>query len=326
MKTTNLNDRDQLERDFLAGRYHMHYSGGKKILTSPRKFWNEEVLLLGEKDKDSFLQAGKLTHALMLENESFKDKYVVSDIRLPSDNVKSVIDEVFANKVSDDLANHQGQVLGVMERIGYYAAMTDMDKKFAKVAGEGGKSYWDHLVKSTGKVLVDPVMFKECQDAAYLINAHPEATRLLIPQQGIYFNEMYWEMDHPLVGLAGTMDNIALDFTDNIVRVNDIKTSSKPLIAFPETVETYKYWLQACFYKRLALNFAESMGMENPRFEFHFIVSDVSNAVYCFPISDPTWDRWEDMFTDFWLRFGFHYNNRSWDVPMEFAKPGGFVL
>ena len=189
MRTTDLNTRDELERKFLAGDYFMHYSGGKKILSHPRKFFNEEVLLLGEKEKDSFLQAGKLTHALMLENENFKDKYVVSEIRLPSENVRIVIDEIVPQRTSDSLEDPRDQVLAIMTRINWHYSIKNMDLKFAKVAGEGGQAYWDHLIKSTGKVLVDPVMFADCERAAHLINANPEATRLLVPVDGLYLNE-----------------------------------------------------------------------------------------------------------------------------------------
>jgi len=326
MKTEN--EKDRLEREFLAGHYFMHYSGGKKILSHPKKFLNEEVFLMGEKEKDSFLQGGKLTHALMLENQTFKDKYIVSEIRLPSENVRLVIDEIVPQRTSDLLEDHREQVLAIMQRIGFHSAMVDMEKKFMKVAGDGGQAYWDHLIACTGKVLVDPVMYKECENAAHLINANAEATRLLIPKDGIYMNELYHEMlfDPESVGLAGTMDNVAIDLAANTVRVNDIKTSSKPLSHFPSVVETYSYWLQACFYKRLALDYARTLGMVDPAFEFHFIVSDVGDSVYCFPVSAETWVRWESQFEEFWKRFRFHYDSGNWDMPMEFATAGAFVL
>jgi orotate phosphoribosyltransferase len=48
------------------------------------------------------------------------------------------------------------------------------------------------------------------------------------------------------------LDNVVVDHNSKTIFINDLKTTGKSIQDFPESVEYYKYWMQAVIYVMLA--------------------------------------------------------------------------
>jgi len=121
-------------------------------------------------------------------------------------------------------------------------------------------------------------------------------------------------------GLKGIIDNLVIDHDKKIIYVNDIKTTSKDLKDFPETIEYYSYWLQAIIYMIIVNHLYGDLTGQGYQTKFHFVVIDRTFQSYAFPVSEETLNKWLDRFQDCIAKAEWHYKNRSYELPYDFAK------
>jgi hypothetical protein len=120
-------------------------------------------------------------------------------------------------------------------------------------------------------------------------------------------------------GLRGIIDNLVLDHTNKVIRVNDLKKTSKDINSFPESIEYYKYWVQAAIYYKIV----HDVYMKNPKysdytFEFRFIVMDPYTQIAPIKVSNETLHQWIARTNQELEKADFHFKNRNFDLPYEF--------
>jgi hypothetical protein len=104
-----------------------------------------------------------------------------------------------------------------------------------------------------------------------------------------------------------------------MIYINDVKTSSKELKDFPESVEYYNYWMQAAiYYTIITIKFLNLID-RGYEIKFHFVVIDKNYQVYPFPVSESTLQTWFGQFTSVLDKANWHYINKSYDLPYDFA-------
>jgi hypothetical protein len=123
-------------------------------------------------------------------------------------------------------------------------------------------------------------------------------------------------------GLRGFVDNINIDHGAKVIYINDLKTSGKLLQDFPETIEYYKYWLQAAVYCKLV---RANYSLSDYKIKFHFIVVDKLTQCYAFEVSTETLKSWMDKLDEIMKIADYHYTNRKFDLPYEY-EVGGIIL
>jgi uncharacterized protein YaaR (DUF327 family) len=112
---------------------------------------------------------------------------------------------------------------------------------------------------------------------------------------------------------------MVVDVKTKTVRINDLKTSSKSISDFPESIEYWRYWLQAAVYKKLAKEFLKDVIDDSWVIEFNFIVIDKYNQVYPFKVSDTTMDKWTDQTIECLNEGAYHYDTRDFTLPYKFV-------
>ena len=85
----------QAEENFYKKKFHFSYSGFNKLLFAPSAFYKHYILNQREDRMEQHLIEGSLLHCLLLEEDKFDEKYVVSPVNLPGDSIKNVVDKVF---------------------------------------------------------------------------------------------------------------------------------------------------------------------------------------------------------------------------------------
>ena len=324
----------KLQDDFYSKKFYFSYSSLNKLMWNPAVFYQMYVLGNKEERTDAHLIQGKIIHALLLEEEKFNDQFVISPGKLPGDNIKIIVDRVYNHhaEIAKDgdtrtkLEEFDGAILDVMKDINYFQNLKTDQQRVEKVITAEALNYWDFLKVKGSKTLIDQETFDYCKNAVDLIKANKSISDLIGANINDFSNmEVHNEIpvqielvDRPF-GLKGIIDNLVIDHDKKIIFVNDIKTTSKDLKDFPESVEFYSYWLQATIYLAMVTTIYKEMIDKGYNVKFHFVVIDRAFQTYAFPISNTTYSDWLERFFNVVDKAAWHYTNKSYELPYEFA-------
>lgn len=324
-----------LEKDFYSKKFYYSYSSLNKLIWNPQIFYQMYVLGLKEERLEQHLLQGKLIHLLLLEPEKFNEEFMVTPGTLPTGNSRIVIDRVFRHYVElarngDDrteLAQFDGAILDVMRDMNYFQNLKTDQQRLDKIVTPETISYWQFLQTKGNKTLVDPDTLKFCQDAVEIIKMNEQVCNLIgcnvtefDNKEVINEQDVLIDLPNQAYGLKGIIDNLVIDHDKRTIFINDIKTTSKDLKDFPESIEYYSYWLQAVIYMIMIGQVYADLISSGYQVKFHFVVIDRTFQSYAFPVSEETLNKWLDRFTESIKKAEWHYQNRSYELPYEFAQ------
>ena len=325
--------------EFYAKPFNFSYSSLNKLMWDPTQFYAMYVLGLRDERMSEEMIKGKVIHALLLEEDKFKEQFVISPTNLPKDKAKIVIDRVFQKHESltkDDpslfytlkLDNYQTEILEVMRDIDYYQNLKTDEQRLAKVITTESFTYWNIQVVKDTKTIIAQEMYEFCKASTDIIKTKPDVIHLLgldhveeIDNAEIY-NEQMMEcgLKNYKFGLKGILDNLKIDHTNKVIYINDVKTTSKELKDFSESIEYYQYWLQAAIYVTMVTyNFAHLLD-QGYNIKFHFITIDKNFKCYPFPVSERTLESWFLKMVETLDKAAYHYDNRRYELPYAFDK------
>jgi hypothetical protein len=277
---------------------------------------------------EQHLVEGSLLHCLLLEEDKFHEKYVVSPVNLPGDSIKNVVDKVFTRALingTTDLSLEQNEfdILEILKEINLYQSLKTDAQRVEKVVTDASKSYYNFLTTKGNKSVIDEETLNKVKGYADIVRSNEKITSLLNIGGTFSMSEVSFEMDTQYAfGLRGFVDNINIDHANKVIYINDLKTSGKLLQDFPETIEYYKYWLQAAVYCKLV---RANYGLSEYKIKFHFIVVDKLTQCYAFEVSTVTLNSWMDRLDEVMKIADYHYTNRKFDLPYEY-EVGNVIL
>ena len=325
------------EKDFYSKKFYYSYSSLNKLFWNPQVFYQMYVLGLKEEKTDAHLVQGKLIHLLLLEPEKFAENFMLSPATLPTGNLRVVIDRVYRHHAElsrngdlrEKLEEFDQAILDIMKDMAYHQSLKTDQQRLDKVLTAEAFSYWNFLKTKGNKTLVDQETYNFCSSAVEIIKTNKDVCRLIGCDAvsdfdtRIIINEAMFNMDLPgkSYGLKGIIDNLVVDHENKIIYVNDIKTTSKDLKDFPESIEYYSYWMQCVMYMiMVGGHFNTLIESQGYQVKFHFVVIDRAYQTYAFPVTESTMSKWLDRFAKVIENAEWHYVNRSYDLPYEFAK------
>ena len=323
-----------MEKDFYNKPFNFSYSSLNKLMWNPQAFYQMYVLGNREEKTESYLVNGKIVHALLLEADKFNDQFIISPGKLPSDSTRTVIDRVYFHHVElakngderTSLVEFTDAILDVLKDINLHQSLKTDQQRIDKIFTPESVEYWNFLRTKGNKTLIDQETYEFCKTGVELIKMNNQICNLIGCNLNEFSNkEVFNElpvsctMTDRSFGLKGIIDNIVVDHDAKVIYVNDIKTTSKDLKDFPESIEFYNYWMQAAIYSTIiAIKFINLID-EGYQFKFHFIVIDKAYQVYPFPVSDVTLNSWFTRLTETLEQANWHYTNKSYDLPYKFA-------
>jgi hypothetical protein len=325
---------DVLEQGFYDKPFYFSYSSLNKLLWNPAVFYQLYVMGIKEERTDAHLVQGKLIHLLLLEPEKFEKQFMMSPSNLPTGNPRVVIDRVFNHYLElsrngdsrTELTAFEGAILDVMRDMNYFQNLKTDQQRIDKIINDETKNYWIFLKTKGDKTLIDEETYKFCKDAVELIKLNKKVCDLIGCNVSDFdsievFNELpvQCELPNKPFGIKGIIDNLLIDHDKKIIRINDMKTTSKELKDFPETIEYYSYWLQAAIYIRMVSELYKYLLDHGYQIELNFIVIDRSFQTYSFPLSSETSLEWQDRFIKVLDKAEWHYTNKNYELPYEFA-------
>lgn len=329
-----------LEDLFYANKFYFSYSGLNRLLYAPRLFYTHYVL--GQKD-DKTSQAlleGKVIHCLMLDADSFDKQFILLPGNMPSENPKKVLDKVYEKylekcqiapedaPVSTNLEDYEDEILEALKEINLHQSLKTDAQRLEKILTDANKEYFEFLNKQSEKEIVDIPTYDKCLLVAEQLKNHSQVSDILglnnESQQVQVFNEIPIQTDIEgfSFGLKGILDNVKVDWDKKIISISDLKTTSKSLVDFRETIDFWNLWLQAALYKRMVIQefiLSNNLDLSEWKITFTFVVVDKYNQVYPFPISDETMAEWEKKADEKLKEAEWHYSNRRFDLPYALA-------
>ena len=319
---------------FYNEKFYFSYSSINKLLFSPSMFYNDYVLKQKEESVDPHLVKGKVIHCLLLNPEDFDSEFIVIPGKLPSGNNKLIIDEIFKLYLegvdnSLTLDKYETAIVDLLEKINLHQKLKTDEARVKKILTADNISYFDFLKSSQGKTLVDQETLDYCKESVESIKSNESVSALLQldePDLKVYnevpitVNELIG--DKYQFGFKGILDNVVIDEEKKTLFINDLKTTGKPLIDFPESVEYFRYWIQAALYYNLAYfrYIADKKDKELWSIQFTFVVVDKYNQVYPFQVTAKTMRGWMDRFYNGVMpQVVYHYTERDYTLPYELA-------
>jgi hypothetical protein len=329
---------------FYGKKFYFSYSSINKLLNNPEQFYKEYILNEKEERTESYLIDGKVIHCLLLEPDNFEKTFMLMPSKLPSDNPKQVVERVFAHHeellksgstTRTKIMEYDDAILDVLKDMNLYQSLKTDAQRIDKMITAETVNYWNFLCKKNGKILLDYDTYENCKKVVEKIKMDSVLSSLMDMNKKSEwwsttetFNELPLDMDlskHSF-GLKGIVDNIVIDPGNGIIRINDIKTTSKLLKDFPESVKYYRYDLQAAVYQLLVTKkFSDLLQKQQFKVEFRFIVIDRNGMIYPFLVSEETMKQWMLNLKSTLEAVDYHYTNKSYTLPYEFVS-GNVIL
>ena len=324
---------EELEK-FYKQEFYFSYSGINKLLFSPLMFYKHYILQQREDSTDAHLVTGKALHCLLLEPEKFDEQFLIIPSKIPSENQKKIIDNIFKYHLTLGnntliLSDYSNEILTELLNANLHQSLKTDQQRIDKILTPENITYFAYLKASIDKSVISQATYDSCVEAVELLKSNKDVAALLQLDENernpdtVVLNELQLsaDIDGLSFGFKGVLDNVVIDKESKTVFINDLKTTGKAIQDFPESVEYYRYWIQAAIYVKLVESYLfKSVAKGDWKIQVTFIVIDKYNLIYPYQVSLDTLASWQDKFENEVVpQLVWHYENKRYDLPYELA-------
>ena len=331
-------ERIRLEDEFFSQPFMMSYSGLNKLLFSPVLFHQHYILKQRDDVVDKPMVEGKLLHCLLLNPEEFENEFVLMSSDMPSDGPRKVLDRIYEimKQEGKTFLDHSyvDHILPVLKEQNLYQSLKTDAQRIDKMTASKNILYLDYKFQAETKTVVDQDMYDFAKATVDTIKSKSDLMSIMgfnrdsLTTNVKQYNELdlvCLEFEDYYFGIRGIIDNLVVDHDNKVIRVNDLKKSSKSIGQFEESIEYYNYWMQAALYRLLVNHVKETtFGVDYP-VEFRFIVVDPYMQIAPIRISEETMEAWTLKLNDELDKANYHFKEREFSLPYKFLK-GEHVL
>ena len=320
------------EEAFYSKDFSFSYSSLNKLLFSPGLFYKDYILKEREPRTDKHLIEGKLLHLMFLQPQELHNEFSISPGKIPSDNVRKVLNDL-KNKIVGDLEDLGPEILQVLKDHNLYQSFKEDEKRLSKIQTPENADYFKFLLEED-KDVIDNDMLAKAIERVELLKSNKSVMSIMNYEVTDFemdpieiHNEKYLECELKdyKFGLKGFIDRYTIDHDKKEITIIDLKTTSKGLEKFAETVDFYRYWMQAVIYITLVIKNSDEK-VSSYKINFNFVVIDNYNQIYVFDVLSETKNKWYANFEQEILKVAnYHYTNRDYSLPYEFAN-GNVIL
>tara|TARA_R110002049_G_scaffold5369_3_gene37409 strand:+ start:2189 stop:3166 length:978 start_codon:yes stop_codon:yes gene_type:complete len=319
------------EDEFYSKEFKFSYSSLNRLLFSPKLFYKDYILKKRELKTDKHLIEGKLLHLMLLQPEKLHDEFSITPGKVPSDSVRKILNELKQYN-NPNMSELDDEILKALEYHNLYQSFKDDSKRLDKIQTPENAQYFQFLLEE-GKDVIDNDMLAKAVDRVVLLKDNKNVMDLMDQEETDFemdsievHNEKYLECelkDYDF-GLKGYVDRYIIDHEKKEIVIIDLKTTAKGIEKFAETVDFYRYWMQAVIYNLLVVK-NSNKDISNYKKSFKFAVIDNYDHVYVFDVQDETFNNWTKGLVDILSRAEYHYRERDYNLPYDFAK-GNVIL
>jgi len=335
-KMPSVDEMLQRQEEFFSKNTYLSYSGLSKLMFSPKLFYMHYILNQKDDVSSKEMIEGKLIHCLFLNPEDFDKEFVLMATDIPTASHKEALDRLYQHylflKASGDervtLYDFKDAIIDILEDMNLFQSLKTDSQRLDKIITEKNVSYWEYLQSAEGKTNIDHGMYQYAKEIVEQIKNNPHILKVMgyitdnITDNVEKHNEiMLAAPSAPTFnfGLRGIIDNLVIDHTNKMIRVNDLKKTSKDIKSFTDSIEYYKYWVQAAIYYHLVQNvYLSTPKYKDYTFEFRFIVVDSYTQIAPIKVSEKTLIEWINKTNQELAKADYHFATRNFDLPYEF--------
>jgi hypothetical protein len=323
----------QKEEEFYNKEFKFSYSSLNKLLFSPSLFYKDYILKDRELKTEKYLIEGSVVHCLLFEPENFSKKFNLVPGKTPSDGIIKVlrkfkelcrVNNIWTDFMSD-APDWTNLMLEALKEENLFQSLKLDSARLEKVQTDDAKEYWNFLNNSSIDI-IDNDTYEKCKTYVEIIKVNPDVMELFSGKQTDFvLDPVSIHAEKPLdcdlkdkpFGLKGILDFYKVDEEKQLVTICDLKTTSKSIAEFKETVNFYKYWLQAAIYCKLVF---ENLDKTQQEYEiiYKFVVIDNYKQVYVFDVSAESIAMWTNALSDVLKVAEYHYTKKDYSLPYEF--------
>ena len=346
LQTVDLNEKLQKENEFFSQKFYLSFSGLSKLIHSPVLFYNKYILKQREME-DASTTEGKLIHCLLLQPDKFDDEFLVTDEGTISGKGKQLVDGLFEyitagtdndfwKSVDEEslpkMSDFDAIILDLTNTLEYFQKM-EATARVNKIVNDAKlTAYWNNRFQAMRKTIISREMLSNASSVVHKIQNNAYLRSLMgvnsleMGTNVVSYNEMhmYDELDEEYVfGIHGVIDNLVIDHDSKMIRVNDLKTTSKDLTRFSDAIEYYDYDLQLAHYTMLILKnplYKTLIEEQGYQLEARFIVVDCYAQVASFKLSQETLDKAIERLVGKYEQANYHLINRDFTLPYDFIQ------
>jgi hypothetical protein len=236
--------------------------------------------------------------------------------------------------VREDLHEFSGAIVDILSDMNLYQSLKTDAQRLDKIITEKHVSYWEYLKASQNRTIIDHDTYNFAKSVVENIKNTPAVIDVMgffeDPLRGIIKqNEVElvkFSDDHPF-GLRGFIDNLVIDPSTKTIKVNDLKKSSKNISSFKDSIEYYRYYLQAAMYYKLV----EHVYLSRPEYKnfkivFRFVVVDPYMQIAPIRVSDEKMQEWLNILDEMLAQAVHHFQTKDFELPYEFLINSEVVL
>jgi len=316
------------ENEFYAKDFNFSYSSLNKLLFSPSIFYKEYILQDREIRTDKHLIEGKLVHCLLLEPENLEKKFKIVPGKTPTDSVRKVLHIISEKSSTEKLADVPDSVIiDVLKEVNLYQSLKTDEQRIDKIKIDDYEIYWKFIL-NTNVDVIDQDTLDRCREYVDHLNSNDNVKKLfennktdfeLDSEERHVEKYLKCTLKQKKFGLHGYIDFYKIDHENKNIIICDLKTTSKTIVEFEDTVEYYNYYLQAAIYFKLVYENLDEKIRDDYKIMFKFVVIDRYNQVYIFNVRDETMQGWAWMLTEALNVAEYHYKEKDYSLPYNFA-------
>lgn len=288
-----------------------------------------------ETDTSESMEFGEAIHCYILEPDTFNDRFCIPTKKV-SGLMGTFIDCVQVLESNSDTADNEIYRLAY-EKSGFKLPLDRVISDFEKPENQ---AYYNFLKENSNKIQLTSEQFEVLKRIKASISKHRYIQGLVSPdEEGIeLFNELeiYWEykvvQEDDLfsrtvsIPCKSKLDRLIIDHKNRIIRLIDLKSTSKPNSQFTLSVAKYGYHRQMMFYFK-ALSYWQSQEgneeIKNYTLENPYILALETlypNEAKLFQVSDKSLKIGLDEIDSAMNKLTWHYTNNVWEDKMSYLE------
>lgn len=321
----------------------------EKDLRSFRAYWLYDMPFFNIDDPS--LQLGSIIDTMLTRNEEFFNMFYVSVGKSPQPQIMKFCQNLFKIwpvKVEKDQVDSLFKQ--AYDETGF--GRDSFDKVKEKFASEGGKEFFNELIKGKGKTVISNEVYQKAlkivesakqndfiKDILNMksVEVVPGIETVTVVNQLEIYSEYTSSEGGCNIPIKGALDKIIIDHNLKLVYPYDIKSSSN-LNTFETSYSKYRYFRQAGFYTWLLQKWLKERDLEGYTImPFQFVViSTIGEGAYIYKISREDlvksveggmtvfgveYKGWKSLLDD----ICWHVKNNKWDYPRRVYEGNGVV-
>ena len=196
------------------------------------------------------LRFGSLVDCLLTEPETFEDRFLLVDFKIPSSLIVSIVTKAYETfKVPSIYAIDRKDLLTIIDEFEYYPNWL-ADTRINKIIIQG-ENYYKLLADKRDRIIISENELKAADNCVYELLTNSFTKPFMAGTNDPQMEHLY-QVKFKLEGefnVRCMFDKIIVDHVRKVIIPIDLKTSSLPEEQFVTAFWKWKYYIQASLYK-----------------------------------------------------------------------------